>query len=107
MWALLALLFGQIALAEHSASHIDQGFSQEIVITHSHHDEHQHGGNHNKHECPECVLTQSLQAAFYNVLDILLPSQHAEILRPTQQYVVVSIGRYKAHPTRAPPVILI
>ena len=61
-------MLGQVALAQHSAKHIDHGFPQEIAAFHDDHDEHHHDDEENKeHECSECLLTQSLQTAFYNV----------------------------------------
>ncbi len=105
MWALLALLLGQVALADHSATHVDHDFQQEASsISHG---DHNHDEDHKAHECPKCVLTQSLQAAFYDASAILPLASQAEIITPLQQPVMVSIHQYNAHPARAPPAILI
>lgn len=109
LWALLALMLGQIALAEHSATHIDHGFSQETVVLHGDHngDHHQHDQDTDKHECPECVLTQSLQTAFYLLPTVLFSTPKAETFTLTQKSPTISSNRYKAHPPRAPPTTLI
>ncbi len=111
-WALLALILGQATLAQHSASHIDHGFSQDIVAFYDIHDEHQHNDHQHdednkKHECPECLLTKSLQTAFYSApvtLSVGLPS---DILLPQQYSFVNLVNRYKANSPRAPPALLI
>lgn len=107
LWALLALMFGQVTLAQHSASHIEHGFFQEITVSQSTHDEHQHDKNNKKHECPECLLTKSLQTAFYNAPVTLSFSLQKEALKLQQQSFVISLNRYKANSPRAPPAILI
>jgi len=107
IWALLALM-----IAQHSASHIDHVFSQEVADSHAghdehYHDEHHHDEDHEKHECPECLLTKSLQTAYYNASIVLSFVQQADELILQQQYFITSLNRYKAHPPRAPPAILI
>lgn len=106
LWALLALMLGQIALAQHSASHIDHGISFEL--TSSGNDEHHHHQEDSKkHQCPECVLTKSFQTAFYNISTALSFAINIEILTPAQQDLLISINHYKAQNPRAPPVTLI
>lgn len=108
--ALLALAVGQVTLAHHSASHINHGFSQEITISQSAHDEHQHdkdGKDKKKHECPECLLTKSLQTAFYNTPTTFSFTPHSEAIR-LQQYSFASVlDSYNSNTPRAPPVTLI
>lgn len=98
-------MLGQLSLAEHNATHIDHGFSQEIVSSHDGHDNHDHDEQNNEHSCPECVLTKSLQTAFYNAptLDFIHPEVQSYVLL-SQSNVIVG-ARYKAHSPRAPPCI--
>ena len=107
IYALLALLFGHVTLAQHSAAHIEHGFVQEISVSYSDHDEHQHDHEDTKHECPECLLTKSLQTAFYNESATLFFASHADSL-PAQQYsLVISAKLFNSNSPRAPPYILI
>ena len=82
--AFLALLFGQISLARHSAAHIDHRFSENIIASHDNHnhDEHHHH-HHNEqseHECPECLLTASLQAAVLTTIALEFSVVKSDIL---------------------------
>ncbi len=112
--ALLALMIGQIALAHHSAVHIDHGFSQaqEMVISHDDHhhnsdNDHNHNQDHKKHECPECLLTKSYQTAFYNApLSLFLAVENNNLILPKQS-LIVSRSYYNPNSPRAPPVFLI
>lgn len=107
MWALLALMLGQVALAQHSASHIEHGFSQEIVASHDAGDTHHHDKKNKKHDCPECLLTKSLQTAFYNAATISVVTSGSKTLAlPKQSYLIVE-RPYRANAPRAPPTILI
>lgn len=106
-WTLLALLLGQFGLAQHSATHIDHGFSQEIATLHDGHKDDDHDHQTQKHSCPECVLTKSLQTAFYNAP--VLAFIHSEVesyVFSSQSNVGVGV-KYKANVPRAPPVLLI
>ena len=107
IWALLALLLGQLALAEHNATHIDHGYSQEIVTLHDGHNDDGHDQQKKKHSCPECVLIKSLQTAFYNApaLDFIHSGVQSNVFS-TQSNVVVGV-RYNANSPRAPPLLLI
>ena len=112
LWVLLTLMLGQLALAEHSAIHIDHDFSQEITVSYEQHDNHYHGdcGHQEKneqHQCLECVLATSLQAAFYNSPITLSATSHVEDLLPIQQSFTVVVSHDKANVPRAPPSILI
>lgn len=107
MWALLAVMLGQVTLAQHSASHIDHGFSQEVVASHSGHNEDQHDKDNKQHECPECLLTKSLQAAFYNTSVTLAFVLQSEVLLHQQPSFATDANRYNSNSPRAPPVTLI
>lgn len=103
-------MLGQTILAQHSASHIEHDFSQKVLALHDHnHDEHHHKHDtpHQKHECPECLLTKSLQTAFYHAPITLSIIIRAEAFSLQQDYEVVSLNPYRAHPPRAPPAHLI
>ncbi len=114
LWVLLALMLGQVALAQHSASHIEHGFSQETVASndihnnHNHnHDKHNHDKDNKKHECPECLLTKSLQTAFYNAPITLNFSLQAEAVVFTTRIPTVFVNHYNSNTPRAPPTVLI
>jgi len=101
-------MLGQVTLAQHSATHIEHGFPQEIMASHDDHDDHHHdhGEDNEPHECPECLLTKSLQTAFYNApiaLSIIISVR--AITLPKQSHIVSS-SRYKSNAPRAPPFIL-
>ena len=101
--ALLTIMLGQVALAQHSATHIEHEFSQEIVVCHDdHHDE-----DREPHECSECFLINSLQTAFYNDPVTLLVVLEAEHLTLLEKSLIVSNTRYTSNPPRAPPTFLI
>ena len=111
IWALLAIMFGQVALVQHSATHIEHGFSQEIVASyddhHHHHDEDQHDEDNEPHECSECFLINSLQTAFYNdpvTLPVVLEAEYSTLF---EQSFIASNRRYTSNPPRAPPTFLI
>lgn len=105
LWALLALLLGQVALAQHSANHTDHGVSFELSSSHS--DDHDHQEKSKKHQCPECVLTKSLQTAFYNAPVTLSFNFRTEVLLPQQYFIVTAVNHYNSNSPRAPPAILI
>ena len=93
LWVLLALVLGQFVLAQHSATHIEHGFSQEIIAE-SHHEGHDHDHHHGDeekraHECSECFLIQSLQVAFYNAPATLFVSLNLDYLAIPEQYSLV------------------
>ena len=105
LWALLALMFGQVALAHHSATHIDHRISYESASTYN--DEHNDQEESTKHQCPECVLTKSLQTAFYNATATLFYASQAEVLLPQEYSFATVVNRYNSNSPRAPPAILI
>jgi hypothetical protein len=105
LWALSALMLGQVALSQHSATHINHGFCFEVAA--SHHDDHDHQEESEKHQCPECVLTKSLQTALYNASFTLSFTSQEEAFLPQQQSLRIAVNRYKANSARAPPSILI
>lgn len=108
VWALLALMVGQVLLAQHSATHIDHGFSQEVVVASDEvNDSHHHDEDSKKHECPECLLTKSLQTAFYHgpVTLSFAPQVKALILQPESS--IFYLNHYNSNSPRAPPVTLI
>ena len=110
VWALLAIMFGQVALAQHNAAHIEHGFSQKISTTSHDGHEHHHDEDHEdsqKHNCSECVLTHSLQTAFYHAPALLFIHIKAEPLTASTPFHIMAISHYKSNPPRAPPFILI
>lgn len=108
-WALLALMIGQFSLAQHSAVHIDHGFSTKIIASHDGHEDHQNDPKkgHLKHQCPECLLTKSLQTAFYNApvtFVIGIEKQSRDLFK--QSSAIVDCY-FNPNSPRAPPVFLI
>jgi len=103
--ALLALMLSQAALASHSAAHVDHGFSKQISSLHDH--QHDHEPEHSKHECPECLLTQLLQVAFYNTPAELSFNNQALDLVVSSQFFDIALYKHKANSPRAPPSVLI
>lgn len=108
VWAILALAFAQIAIAQHNAVHIDHGFE----IAQTQHDaaiDHEHGNEKTarSHKCPECLLVKSLQTAFHAdsalTVDFIL-SKNAFLATDTS---FVSKAITLAYNPRAPPVLLI
>jgi hypothetical protein len=107
IWALLALLLGQIALAEHSAEHIDHGFSLEIASAHDDHGHDNHEEDSQKHHCPECVLTHSLLVDLDNLPAVITPEDISYQYIVPRTFVAQSKSRYSLNSPRAPPAILI
>jgi ABC-type Zn2+ transport system substrate-binding protein/surface adhesin len=111
LWALMALMLGQLALAEHNASHMDHHLSSDVVAVHYEDHGHEHDHDHQKetkeHQCPECLLTKSLQTAFFHSPKPLLVALSSEDLTSIHQSLAVKFYRNKANAPRAPPVILI
>ncbi|HPF78680.1 MAG TPA: hypothetical protein PLF01_05225 [Alphaproteobacteria bacterium] len=111
-WALLALVIAQVAISQHNASHIDHGFSSgklSVTIsgdTHQKQDS-QKSQKSQKHKCPECLLTKSLQTAFYNAPAILSVDVTAAIIASSARKDIFVQAAYNANSPRAPPVFLI
>jgi len=105
-FSLCALLLGQFALAGHSIAHADHEFSDTITVCQDGHIGHDDNKDPQKHECPECVLAQSLQAAFYNAPHIIYDALTTEI-PPVRHHSGIVLDRpYKANMARAPPVFV-
>lgn len=111
VWALLALMIAQIAVAQHSAAHFDHGFESPYLelSTADHQDQNDDDDQEHEtaHECPECLVTKSLSAAF--VSDHAL---HQELLTGADHFYVtetpyVSARQTKPYNPRAPPAFLI
>ena len=103
--ALLILLFVQMALAQHNASHIDHANSFELATSHG--DEHDHQDKSEKHQCPECILTKSLLTAYYNSPAPFTFSLKAESFISIDKTSVFSKSYFNPNTPRAPPSILI
>lgn len=106
VWALLALIFGQLILAQHNAVHIEHGFSQEIASFHDGH-KHDHDEEEKEHQCPECLLTETLNIGFYHhsTIVFMVPTTSGFTLQEKSDYILSA--RYQANLPRAPPVVLI
>ena len=113
IWTLLALLLGQIAFAEHSAVHIDHGFSIKIASSHNGHEHDHHHHDHKKeqkdqkHDCSVCVLTDTFQTAFYHTPVLNLISAELKSYQFAAHKNPVIATRYKSNSARAPPTNLI
>lgn len=108
-WALLALVIAQVAVSQHSASHIDHGFDSgklSVSISGDNHQK-QDSPKNQKHKCPECLLTKSLQTAFYNTPAILSVDITTGVTVFSVRKDIPFQAAYNANSPRAPPVFLI
>ncbi len=108
VWAILALAFAQIAIAQHNAVHLDHGSQSIQIEKHVSADHEQDDENTpSPHECPECLLVKSLQTAFHAdsalTVDFILGKSR---FLPTETSFV-SNAVASAYNPRAPPVLLI
>ncbi len=108
----MAFMAAQVSLAQHSAVHIDHGFSQDVVAFHHCDDEYGHDHDHHdennvKHDCPECLLAKTLQAAFYYMPATFLFEQRADDTLKTYQSIVAVKDYFNPNAPRAPPIALI
>lgn len=107
LFALLAVLFAQLVTAHHHASHlVHDGFVADLVaFDHSGHDN--HDDQKQQHQCPECLLTKSLQIALHNDQTLKLTLvESASALFGHDDYYASTIA-YRPHNARAPPSFLI
>ena len=122
VWAFLALALGQLALADHNASHLAHELPQAISIAHNDtHDKHLHAdhkhenGNHQnhgqddnqKHECPECLFAKTLQHALLDSAVLFEASGFIISAKSQPKTIILSNGNPKANAARAPPTFLI
>ncbi len=109
LWALLAILLGQMAFAHHSTEHSNNYFFDNVVVSHAYDDNHNHKDerNHEEHKCPECLLAQTLQAAYYNAPAYVYEPIKVRIAEPFKRFVYVDRVKYKSYAPRAPPTIFI
>lgn len=108
VWAILALAFVQIAIAQHNAVHLDHGF--QIVQTEQQASADQERGNEDtppSHECPECLLTKSLQTAFHadSGLTVAVKLGQDQFLSDDDSFISYAVA--PAYNPRAPPTLLI
>lgn len=110
IWGILALLIAQIAVAHHSAVHIDHGLDlqhstaqQQILETADDHDD----APIASHDCPECLLIKTLQTAYHGGHNAL----HAPVIKAVSEPPAVntlhSQTQSRAYNPRAPPAVLI
>lgn len=108
VWAIIALSFAQLAIAQHNAVHLDHGFHGIEIDKHAGAD---HGHNDENmplsHECPECLLVKSLQTAFYAGQVISVDLTHEKALVVTIEAPFVSHIITASYNPRAPPFFLI
>jgi hypothetical protein len=105
--ALFALIIAQIFIAQHSATHINHGLSFDQHASHAADNDHPDHQNNKKHECPECLLTKSLQTAFYSIPSVVSIVTVSNTIASRQEFFIVGKENYKANIARAPPVFLI
>jgi hypothetical protein len=102
---LLGLFIAQFVTAYHTAEHIDHGIS--VISYNDQHDhEHENQGK-SKHQCPECVLSKTLQIAFYHAPAYFSHQAHVEKIENQDTSVFVSSLKQKSNNPRAPPAFLI
>jgi len=107
-WAIFALVFAQLAIAQHNAVHAYH--SLEKLHVESHVDEDYQHDDENKprsHECPEYLLVKILQVAFYSdVTSAILLTGDANLYIPAEKPFVSDVAA-SPYQSRAPPVHLI
>lgn len=107
-WAILALAFAQLAIAQHNAVHLDNSYTE--IQAQDHADaHHEHGGETppSQHNCPECLLVKSLQAAFYVDSALHVDFTLYQQALPISETLLLSQTTTSAYNPRAPPVLLI
>ena len=101
---LLGLFIAQFATAYHTAAHIDHEISV-ITLNHDHQDHDDH--KKSKHQCPECVLSKTLQVAFFHSSTYIFQQSYVEKTENKDTSVFVSYLEQKSNNPRAPPSFLI
>jgi len=107
VWAILALAFAQIAIAQHNAVHLDHGFQSQIEQHADAGHEHEDKNTPFLHECPECLLTKTLQTAFHAGDTLALKDTLSENLFSLTETSFISNAVASAYNPRAPPILLI
>lgn len=112
LWVIVAMMIGQIVIAQHHSVHISHNLVQESYDyshnQHGHsHDHHEHEEEKSEHNCSECLLNQSLQTAFHNPPVTLFGDLTSERLAIFTQESVVVGSYYNPNAPRAPPITLI
>lgn len=102
-WALVALLAGQIALAQHSAVHPDHSL---VSLQTQHEGDPPEQGTHKK-VCPECLLSKSLQTAYIAQTGTVLVDLASEQILATPTPLFLAGFIRTAHHPRGPPAFLI
>jgi len=113
----MAMMIGQIVIAQHHSAHVSDERPQEThniahvgdvhgYVSHGH-DHHDNDEEKNEHSCPECLLSQSLQIAFHNAPVTLFGNLTSEGSATFTQQSVVIGSYYNPNTPRAPPVALI
>lgn len=107
IWALIALMIAQLAVAQHSAAHFDHGFETLHLEQHAADDNHDTGDQNPHYECPEYLLTKSMQHALLgDVAYSYVPSvsHHAFYIHDDE---IIAARKTSPYQSRAPPAFLI
>jgi hypothetical protein len=104
LWAILALAFAQIAIAQHSAAHLDHGFESIQTQQHAAVD---HDGDKDPsekpHDCPECQLTKGLQTVIPSETGLFVGFMISGHTASMIEAPFVSIAVASSYNPRAPP----
>lgn len=108
VWAILALAFAQIAIAQHNAVHLGHGF-QSIQVGQQANIDHERDNEDTppSHECPECLLVKSLQTAFHADSALTVDFTLGQNLFSPDDSSFIPSTVASAYNPRAPPVLLI
>lgn len=107
LFALLALMLGQVAVAQHSAAHVDHGFIVQISSAHDDCNKSSHEDKESQHNCPECALQKTLQVALYHTPTVFIAPNETESLTLYSTSFKLIKHLRETNAPRAPPVIFI
>ena len=108
VWALLALAFAQIAIAQHNAVHLDHGFQSIQFKQHTNIDhDRDNEDTPSSQECPECLLVKSLQTAFHADSALTVDFVLGKSLFSPNHPSFIPNALALAYNPRAPPSLLI
>jgi len=103
----MAMMVGQIVIAQHHSAHVSSSFSEDCHVEHDAHHDEKDGPRHSKNECPECLLSQTLNIALYNTTTTLFLNIEPHSLAGYEQSSIVVGSYYNPNAPRAPPIALI
>ena len=112
LWALLDLVLGQVALAQHKVTHIDHGASFELASAHNDkhdHNDHEHDDDQKNinENCQVCLLTNALVFAIVAETDDFSFTLTTSYNLSKNHGWLVNGNVHEPYNPRAPPTFLI